>query len=65
MNSERDIDAIATWENRSGYIGRSTGPRREEPAICYECGQPLEDDPVQIDGHQFCSRACLDVWIRR
>lgn len=29
----------------SGYIYRSTGPRRSEPATCYTCGADVEDGP--------------------
>lgn len=64
MPTERDVDAIQTWEHESGYIGRATGPRREPPTACYECGDDA-DEPVYFDAHFFCSRACLDAWVRR
>lgn len=44
----------------------STGPRREPPSPCYAaCGEDAEDDGPQLDGHLFCSCACLDAWVRR
>ena len=63
MNTERDIDAIASWGDESG--DRHTGPRRELPARCYCCGEDIEDRSVLFDGHEFCSRGCMDTWVRR
>lgn len=45
---------------------RSTGPRREPPACCYNCGEDIDEQPViSPDRHTFCSRQCLDAWVRR
>ena len=50
MNTERDIDAIQTWEH--GEEGRRFGGvsrRREPPSICRECGDEYPDRPF-MDG---------------
>jgi hypothetical protein len=61
MATDRDIAAIATWEREpDGYIGRSTGPRREPPAVCYNCGRELDDVTALLYG-AFCSGACSEA----
>ncbi len=35
----------ATHEPRHGYVYRSTGPRREPPAVCYRCGEDVPETP--------------------
>ena len=58
MNSERDIKAIASYERDETPEHRSG--RREPSAICYTCGQPIEDSTVLLYGASFCSGACED-----
>lgn len=38
---------------------------QDEIAVCYECGQDIDAQPVRLDSHEFCSRECLDAWVRR
>lgn len=44
----------------------SAGHRRtrDDVARCYYCGEDTDARP-SLDGHTFCSRACLDAWVRR
>ena len=37
-----------------GYASRNTGPRREPPALCYWCGEEIED------GARCDRRACQE-----
>lgn len=43
------------------------GRRRtqDDVAVCYECGKDIDDPPTRLDSHEFCSRACMDAWVRR
>ncbi len=55
FNSDRDDE----W-----YIRRSTGPRRERPAACPECGEDVPDRP--FFGDVTCGRTeCRDAHARR
>jgi hypothetical protein len=64
MNSERDLDAIQTWEHDSGYAGRATGQRRERPGVCQVCGDDMPDRPWF--GDSTCGRnECRDQAVRR
>ena len=33
----------ASHEERTGRVFRSTGPRRERPAVCASCGEPVPE----------------------
>ena len=57
MSSERDIEAIASYDRDETPAHRSG--RREPPARCYNCGRDIEDATVQLYG-SFCSGACED-----
>jgi hypothetical protein len=35
----------ASHKKRTGRVSRSTGPRREAPAVCYWCGEPVPESP--------------------
>lgn len=63
--NEHDLDAIASWDLSDDNIERNTGPRREPPAVCNECGVLICNGGPTLDGHTFCDRACLDAWVRR
>ena len=36
---------MSRWDRDDSYINRSTGNRREPPALCYSCGADVPDTP--------------------
>lgn len=50
---------MSHWDRDDSYINRSTGPRREPPAVCYTCGDDVPDTP------RFGTEATCDDCARR
>jgi hypothetical protein len=42
MSADRDTAAIASYDTPSGFVQRSTGPRRTEAGRCYVCNREIE-----------------------
>lgn len=60
---DADIHARWTWEHDDEPAIRSTGPRREAPGLCPECGEDVTH-PSQFD--PTCGEAdCRERWVLR
>lgn len=53
--------------DRIGHYVPDPLPRRrqEDVGVCYECGSDLDEPPVTLEGHSFCSRPCMDKSVGR
>lgn len=46
----------------SDYLRRFDGPRREEPGVCYGCGEDVPDGARDC-GRPACRRRAVEPWL--